>query len=269
MTGNKMIRRGFTLLELLIVAAVFTTITLVATTVYINIQSYQNGILTRQRIVADGRYVLESMARTIRVSSIDYGYYLNINSGDDACTVANGGAICRQNNGVAGPLGIIATRDENNWATCFRLHDSAIENLSLTNPDNECSDTDPNWVPITPSDLIVEGFSVYINPKSDPFMSVPTSTSNHCLRLLSFDLTRGVCDCNTVANCYSGQTCASTNPTKLGQICGGGESDCICQNVNDQPTMTIVLKTKSVRTRPGEQAKLQLQTTVVSRVYRR
>src|SRR5689334_4987371 len=70
-------RAGFTLVELLIVAAGFAVIFLVATTVYANATRNQRLVSSTQRVSSDARYIIETLAREARTKTFDYSFYDN------------------------------------------------------------------------------------------------------------------------------------------------------------------------------------------------
>ncbi len=253
---------GFTLIELLIVAALFAVAFLLATTVFANVQSNQRGIAGRQQIVADGRYLLEAMARTIRLGSIDYHYYRdpdNDGNAGDAVDLAKPAQL-----GSSAPFtDILAVRDQQGNQTCYRWL-GAGNNLQTISGSANCNGT---WTDITPADIIVTKFQIIITPASDPFLG--TRTSLDCKNVLGVTAD-GACPCSDTsggtqpdddtdtASCLPQQRCVA--------ISGGPE---ICLNVNKQPTVTLVLETKNNTTRSGEQSSIALQTTVTPRTLRR
>lgn len=240
---SRKVSAGFTLIEILIVTAVFSMVVLIATTVFANIQTSQRGVLTRQRVVADGRYLLETMARSVRIGRIDYAYYRLSGSLPDAQT-------------------ILATRDQSNDETCYRLDTEAIQ--VLTGATNCAGGT---WETITPPDLRVTDFHVFVSPASDPYMSVPIQPSDcktaptgpaDCATVpgrVGYCADLGVCLCINSNDCWSGQACNVTGTFKT------------CQNATSQPQATIVFWTKSKNVQAGESAEALLQTTVTSKFY--
>lgn len=245
-------RAGFTLIELLIVTAVFSLTALLAVTVFSNIQTSQRGIEARQRVVSDGRYVLETLARSARTSRINYAYYGLFDNPE--------------------PYKMLSLLDDQNTVTCyFKGSPGGRPAIQVLTPaPTNCIPGDPSdWQTITPEDLRVDEFQVYIKPQSDPFRP-PPSQSSDC-RNNNYEPLSGTCSCyfilgDTTQNCWPDQRCISVaNP---GEYCTS-PTGCICQNAPIQPQVTIYLKTSSTNTAPGESASATLQTTVTSRVYQR
>lgn len=245
-------RAGFTLIELLIVTAVFSLTALLAVTVFSNIQTSQRGIEARQRVVSDGRYVLETLARSARNDRINYAYYPPV---------------------ISNPYTILSLLDDQNVVTCYQkgTFPGGRQVIQVLTPaTTDClSLNSSEWQTITPEDLQVDAFQVYINPRSDPFRP-PPSQSSDC-RNNNYEPLSGTCSCyfilgDTTQNCWPDQRCISVaNP---GEYCTS-PTGCICQNAPIQPQVTIYLKTSSTNTAPGESASATLQTTVTSRVYQR
>ncbi len=236
MIGNNH-RAGFTLIELLVVTAVFSIIFLVGTTAFTNIQAYQRGILARQRVAADGRYVLESLARSVRLGSIDYTYY-------DANTMStNPNYVPRE----------LAVRNSDNSSTCYYLANQKLFQSAVSG--SNCT----GGTQLTPDDLQVLNFGLRIIPKSNPYRPVPTAAGD--CRAGNYDV-NGVCTCTTVgtdnSSCYLDQRCVATDVTP---------PPTVCKNAVTQPEVTITLHTRSTNTGPGEQADITLQTTATSRIY--
>lgn len=235
---------GFTLIELLITAAIFSTAALLATTVFSNIQSTQRRVQGQQRVNADGRYVVETIARSIRTGNINYAMFTN--------------SFVSSN-----PTNIISTIDQNGSITCYRLNGDKVQ--IYPNAPADCPDNS-SWIPFTPDDLQVEALSFFIQPLSDPRRPLPRADTDCNISPVSdtgipptiiagFDPNVGACICRTDADCFNGTSCVTASSKK------------ICTNPNVQPHVTIYIKTSSKTTSVGEQAKSSIQTTVTSRLY--
>lgn len=244
---------GFTLIELLIVAAVFSVAFLLATSVFVGVQANQRGVAGRQRVVADGRYILEAMVRTVRLGSIDYLYYRDPD-----------GNLTANPDNLRDPQPLLAVRDQQGIQTCYRWLGTKLQTIS-----NQASCFYPNLpgTDITPSDIVVTKFQVYISPQSDPYQG-PRTSSLDCNS--DNPTSDGVCVCDDIGSdgsdddrddfyCLPEQRCVAP-------ALGGQE---ICLNVNRHPTVTIVLETRSANTASGEQSSIALQTTVTPRTIRR
>lgn len=233
-------RPGFTLMELLVVAAVFSILFLIATGVYTNAFGRQKAVQAKQRVATEARSALETIARSIRVGNVDYAYY-RVGCGNPArCDLTQSQAI-------------IAVRDTNNAQTCFRVNNRQLQTST------DCTIAAPTWTTMTPDDLEVIDFSATVSPASDPFLG-PPSVDTDCriqppTATAGYSDAGGVCKCQVAATeCWSGQTCDTT----VG----------ICRNPNVQPVITTTL---TLQTLPNAKyaAKSVLQTSIVTRNYQR
>lgn len=257
-------RAGFTLIEMLVVAGVFAVAFLLATTMFARVQSNQRGIAGRQRIVADGRYLLEAMARTVRLGAIDYKYYRN----PDDIAGTNDPIDLTRPAKISG-ASILVVRDPRGDQTCYRWEGpgKALQTVTVSNS----ARCDGTWTDITPSDVVVTNFQVLIAPVSDPFLGTRTSVDCKNASGLSAD---GACPCNDALDgendtddtaCLPQQRCVAQRPSE--PISTANPE--ICLNVNQQPAVTLVLETKNNTIAPGERSSIALQTTVTPRTLRR
>jgi len=67
--------RGFTLAEALIAASIFTIVSVIGTTIFVNVIRIQNRIMLENQIYEDGRFLMERVAREIRHNTVDYEEY--------------------------------------------------------------------------------------------------------------------------------------------------------------------------------------------------
>jgi len=68
---------GFTLVEVIIASSVFTIVSLIGVTVFVNVTRIQRRIALENAIYEDGRFMMERIAREIRENTIDYEEYYN------------------------------------------------------------------------------------------------------------------------------------------------------------------------------------------------
>lgn len=235
---------GFTLIELLITAAIFSTAALLATTVFSNIQTTQRRVQGQQRVNTDGRYVVETIARSIRTGNINYAMFPNSSVSSNPTTA-------------------ISTIDQNGSITCYRSNNRKVE--VATDAAVDCL-TNVTWTAFTPDDLQVDALSFFIQPSSDPRRPLPRADTDCRLSpvpdtgtpptiIAGFDPNVGACICRTDSDCFTGTSCVTASSKK------------ICTNPNVQPHVTIYIRTSSKTANAGEQAKSSIQTTVVSRLY--
>ncbi|MEK7538090.1 MAG: hypothetical protein AAB619_03935, partial [Patescibacteria group bacterium] len=236
---------------LLIVAAVFSVAALLATTVFSNVQTTQRQVQGQQRTSTDGRYILETIARSIRTGTLNYSI------SDSGYSVF--GEV------ITNPVTQISTVDQAGVVTCYKRDTDQVK--VLTPAPADCDLGDPNWTSFTPGDLTVDALSFYVTPRSDPYRPVPRSATDCAVErtpaspatpvTAGFDSAKGACICTSNTQCFADQSCVEADTAS------------ICANPNTQPQVTIYLKTSSTNTAPGERASVTFQTTIVSRLYQR
>ncbi|NQT50050.1 prepilin-type N-terminal cleavage/methylation domain-containing protein [Candidatus Kuenenbacteria bacterium] len=68
-------QRGFSLIEMLVVMALFLTLMLVVSDIFLSVSLTQRKILTGQRAMNDLQYNVEQIVQQTRMNKIDYDYY--------------------------------------------------------------------------------------------------------------------------------------------------------------------------------------------------
>jgi prepilin-type N-terminal cleavage/methylation domain-containing protein len=76
-------REGFTLVEVIIAASIFTVVSVLAVVVFVNVMRIQRRIMLENAIYEDARFLMERIAREIRQNTIDYEEYYRF-SGSEA-----------------------------------------------------------------------------------------------------------------------------------------------------------------------------------------
>lgn len=254
---------GFTLIEILVVIAVFSTATLIALDLFFTVSRVERKSVSTQRIAADARFTIEAIARDARNGAVDYDFYHNppVGSREDPDPDGDGTATAEWtfswgNRNVA----TLALRDQDGLQVIYRRKppDPGIPNdRSVIEVSN---DGGTSWQDITPLQVTVQEFDVYVNPDSDPYLIPQPDTrqgqvSDDCRNTApsGFSEKDGVCLCPvTQTICWDGQTCSAVE---------------ICENPTEQPKVTIVLVTKGAGASQEEQGTNYLQTTVSSRRY--
>jgi len=74
----KINKQGFTLMEVVVGLALFGVSLIVLTDIYLLSQTAQNRLASETRIQSDARYVMEVIAREVRMNLIDYSAITNI-----------------------------------------------------------------------------------------------------------------------------------------------------------------------------------------------
>jgi len=141
-------KKGFTLVEMMVVLAIFSVATVVIIDIFMMASRAERRTLAIQKIQSDARYSLEAMAREIRMDMIDYDYY--------------GGTI----NEV--PSGTLALRDQDDNQIIFK---KSSENcpVGTTNCLVVSVDGGTVWESITTIGIDILDLKFYIDPTVDPF----------------------------------------------------------------------------------------------------
>lgn len=72
MTG---VRKGVTLMELLVVLGVFSTTVMLTSAIFLQSNAVQRRVILMNAAQADLRFTLEAMVREVRQGGVDYSYY--------------------------------------------------------------------------------------------------------------------------------------------------------------------------------------------------
>lgn len=274
LTSYKLTQRGFTLLELIVAAAIFSIALLVATGLFVSVTRGQKRVQSLSKVQDDARFVLEQMAQAVRIDGIDYNYYLDRN-GDGQVYPAD---LTEDNDISDAALSELVTNDASSVRRVFRQYTVAAtgqnvigvcsQNTLVSAENGRCKpgqEATAAFSIVTPTSINITDFKVWIDPGSDPFAPPPTSPSD--CKSVNFDKPRGVCTCNDTAdgsdddtdatNCFPDQKCV----TRV--------SSDICVNPNIQPRATLVISSTGGSARAEEQVTLTFQTTVSSRIYKR
>lgn len=70
-------KRGFTLLEVLIAASIFSIVGMLATSIFVNLNQNRQKITSRNLLYDDAQFILDSLSRYISSNTIDYEEYYN------------------------------------------------------------------------------------------------------------------------------------------------------------------------------------------------
>lgn len=152
MIGAKQIIKGFTVLEMVITMGIFSIASIYSMSAYVKSNSGQRKIVNISKGTTDARYAMETMVREIRTGKIDYAKYADANI--DITADANHDLIIRDvdNNLV--------------WFTAFQNGNKKEIRVCYT--DTACSNNE--WSVVTPSNIDITSFDIYIWPKVDPFI---------------------------------------------------------------------------------------------------
>lgn len=71
------VKKGFTLVEVLIAASIFTIVSLIGVTIFVNVIRIQRRVSLENAIYEDARVMMERIAREVRENTVDYEEYYN------------------------------------------------------------------------------------------------------------------------------------------------------------------------------------------------
>lgn len=141
-------KNGFTLVEMMIVLAIFSVATVVIVDIFMMASRAERRTLAIQKIQSDARYSLEAMSREIKMDMIDYAYY--------------GGTILNL------PSDVLALRDADDNQIIFKKSSDNCPS-GTTNCLVVSLDGGAVWESITVPGINVLDLKFYIDPAVDPF----------------------------------------------------------------------------------------------------
>lgn len=161
-------KKGFTLLELLISASIFSITVVIGINLFFNIIDIQKRTSYVQQVQGDARYVMEEITRQLRQGYLDYEYYYDLES---------------RTYDFNSP--ILAVKDLDNNRFYFKRVDTGevlingssdtrhvLQNcaVEIQTDELEKCDTDSNWQTVTPAEVHVKNFRFFPTPLFDPFL---------------------------------------------------------------------------------------------------
>lgn len=137
-TLAKLIRQRpcFTIIEVLIASTIFSMVTLIGVTVFVNVVRVQHRISLENAIYEDGRFMMERLAREIRKNTVDYEeYYNQLVSGGDYGSSYGCYASRFYNPGSDKALGALCAngKDPKNDPGCI-IDKTSLDTNTLQNP---------------------------------------------------------------------------------------------------------------------------------------
>ncbi len=250
---------GFTLIEMIIVLAIFSVLIVIITDVFLMAMRAQQQTARRQQAASVVRNIVETIARQVRTSEIDYASY---------------GPV-----GVAAPAADLYLRDQSGRLFHYYYDDSVAgaENIKVAVDGQTAANL------VDSGAVRVRSLKFYVSPDTDPF-AVETCAgkiavangceTDYCTVTDAAAPPTGYCGCTQPADCASNRCETNAYYAALFHdyccapgVCGvaGG----ICLPKNEQPRVTIVLYVQSKGPRPEDVKDIYLQTTATSRIYKR
>lgn len=264
MIGNNKKIKGFTLVEILMVVALFAILTTVIVNVFILTLNSQRQASARQKTLANLRFVIEKIARQVRTSEIDYHKYTGLNNKVDALFLI----------------------DSFGSEISYSLDDNGKIKVSLTKEEDGLNVTEESYLTDNEEVKIVN-LDFYIDPTTNPFQDERCRENTDCYSYTQDPnqtcLVTKICqdgekkgyECNDDSQCP--ESICVPPPFESGFCSCGDDSECltnhcsdgVCLPINYQPKVTIALAFQSQSVKVSEQKIIFLQTTVSSRVYKR
>ncbi len=253
--GQAKKQAGFTLVEILVVMAVFAVLGVLLVNIFIMALQSQRQTSSRQKALGAIRYVAENISRQIRTSEINYDYY-------------------QANQGIINPQESLALINQQGETYVYqKFQDENGKNyIGAAITKNGYTD----YALLTnPREIDVKRFDFYINPISNPFLQERCNQPSDCIRNSctiddSIGDKSGFCCCIQDSDCLSKNCDLSEESQNLfNQYCGQNGFGGTCLEINAQPKVTIVLEFESVSLKINERKTINFQTTVSSRVYKR
>ncbi len=150
---------GFTLMEMVVVLAIFSVTLTMAVNIFMKASSAQSKTIVVQKVASDARYAIERIAEEFKMGIIDYEYY-------EYYGITLGGE----------PQDILAIRDVNEEQIIFKKSEEGVDDGYC--PDEESKpclligvveEEVPNWASITSKGTKVKDLKFFIAPPEDPF----------------------------------------------------------------------------------------------------
>lgn len=171
---------GFSLMEMVVVLAIFMIVAVIAVDIYLLMARVQRKTTSMQQVQSDARFAIEAMAREFRNGTVDYDYYRDkiedsffpedifdyvlITRDQD-----NNQVFYRKSGSIEDPWDGSGDRLE----VCFNDSDDCCYRVD----EPLCLDIeDPTWQEVTPSEVKVNHLTFFINPlitaveDSDPYL---------------------------------------------------------------------------------------------------
>lgn len=144
---------GFTLMEMVVVLAIFTMSSVIIANIFITLINTQRKIITQQKILSEARYAMDIMSRNIRMGTISYNDYSSIQTPYE---------------------NELYLKDIDGNKNFFKLCDTTGDCVESCPADVEkclimSIDEGANWESITSKNIEIQDLRFYIRPTNDPF----------------------------------------------------------------------------------------------------
>jgi prepilin-type N-terminal cleavage/methylation domain-containing protein len=144
-------QKGFTLLEMLVVSAIFVMALTSMVSIFVQTNRAQKSLANSEKLQADTRYVVELVTREVRNNRIDYDFY-DGSSGKDLDDQ---------------PVNYLALRDGDDEQIIFHYDNNNMKICRDISVAINCAND--NYFDITPDDISVISMKFLISPNINPF----------------------------------------------------------------------------------------------------
>lgn len=147
---------GFTLMEMVVAVAIFVTTAIIVTDIYLATQRAQTKLVGQTKVQTDARFVMEAIAREVRMNEIDYDYI-----------AAQGGFPVNPVDG----LDYLPLRNSQGNTILFARRTGADGVCEFgTSVCLAVQRDDSEFASITPKGVSVDVIKFYIYPEENPFV---------------------------------------------------------------------------------------------------
>ncbi len=149
-------KKGFTLMEMVVVLAIFVISISMITETFILVARAQRRIMVEEIVYSNASYALNLMAQYIRVDTIDYNSYPSVP--------------------LSSPSQVLhlISNDGTDTKTAFKLCDTSVDTCSCPSGVTRCLlmsiDGGATWQSVTPKGIEVKKLEFYPAPLTDPFV---------------------------------------------------------------------------------------------------
>lgn len=147
-------KQGMTLVEALVAISVFSVLSMVVSSIFLNVNSLQRNTANFQRLQNDGRFIIEKLAREIRSREITY-------------------PVLEYNEDL------IFKKDENNeiLLVCYDSVGKDLKYYITQNPNDVSADCIINGSNLNSDDIVVSNLSFYVWPVTEDAWGVEPTTN--------------------------------------------------------------------------------------------
>ena len=172
-------KKGFTLLEMLISAAVFAITVVIGVDIFFGVKKIKKRTSYIQDIQSDSRYIMEEMAKQLRQGMINYQWYAKENLPvKEKIPLSDLRDNSHDNNKILATIDLDGNQFFFERVPEGTLHDGSdryvmkVCSLDITGGDDldKCDDRTTNdWQVVTPNEINVDKFYLFVTPDKDPF----------------------------------------------------------------------------------------------------